>query len=268
MKRQGIHLHCNLMKAFLQIVQCYGQPLDAVRADIVCSFEIFDTSRRKLVREYAFVTAVSARSGVHKPEQVFVFADEVGRENLEVQAAGDRFSGLLLDLRTLPYVQSYREYLPASTAGAREGRLHMLSSDAFAHHLLSVFDEFGLTPLQVVINKLDFHDRSPRRVCISGCSPGFTRVLVRADGVDGEAGDGADDDGKNGASEDAPAGGQDPSEPDFDFLSLLDQEMAEVKDSGEPAARSRKRRKTTPAVQDDPAANDVDVWLHHPGSIT
>ncbi|CAE7838142.1 unnamed protein product [Symbiodinium necroappetens] len=219
-----IALHCNLIKAFVQIVKGHGQPLDAVRADIVCSFEVFDTSKRKLVREFAFVTAVSARSGVHKPEQVFVFADEVGRENLAVEGERDRFTGLLLDLRTLPYVQSHQEYLPASSTTARVGRLHMLSSDAFAHHLLSAFDEVGLTSFEVVINKLSFHDRTPRRVCISGCSPGFTRVLVRADGTDGEYGDGDDGDGKSDAPENAPA---DPLGQDFDYLSLLDQEVAE-----------------------------------------
>ena len=225
------------------------------------------------MREYAWLTAASARSGVHKPDQVFAFADEAGREE-PISEGADRFSGILLDLRPLAYVQCCQEYLPPSNASAAVGRLDMLSSDAFAYHLLSVFDEAGLTPYQVVINELDFHDQTPRRVCVKGCSD-FQRILVSASrAVQGAAGDDADGEGNDGNDDDGPAsvpdGNSAPVADGFDFLALLDPE-ADRGSSSTAAARSRKRRKTTPASRDDqrpePEANDADYLVACVGKV-
>ena len=125
---------------------------------------MFDVAKNKLFREFAWLTAASARSGVHRPNQVLALTEEVGR--CELGGERDRFTGRLLDLRTLPRIQCLHEYIPSAT-DASCGPLHMLSADAFAGHLLSAFDEVGLKPGQVVINKLDFRDLSPRRVCIN-----------------------------------------------------------------------------------------------------
>ena len=122
-----INLHCNLVTALAEIVRRDGSPLDSMRADILCGFEVWDISKKKL--EFAWLTAASARSGVHKPDQVSVIASEVGAcSNF---GSDSRPAPGLLDLKTLPRVECFTSYLPASNGvSASCGQLHMLSADA------------------------------------------------------------------------------------------------------------------------------------------
>ncbi|CAE7395126.1 unnamed protein product, partial [Symbiodinium sp. KB8] len=176
-----IALHINLLQSFLHIVKQLGSPMDVVRSDVLLSFEVLSSTKRHVVRQFAWVSAVSARAGALKPEQTFVLA-EVG-DCGHVGEGVHRFDGLYLDLALEPYVQCKKEYLPAPPDEPPVGRLRMFVSDSWAFHLLSVFDDHpGLFAGQVVINKLQFQDCTPRRVRVVGFDANFQRVLVSADG--------------------------------------------------------------------------------------
>ena len=237
----------------------HGNPLEAVRADILCCFEVLDAARKYLLREFAWVTAVSARSGVLKPEQVFVTAHEAGLCSNVAQA--DRFSGRLLDLTTLPPLEC-PQYLQASNdVSTTCGRLQMFSADAFAFHLLNMFDDAdsdaNLRPGQVVINKLLFQDITPRRVCVVSSAPDFERILVGADATDHPRGaDEEADSGCDSGQEAVAAEVSDPSLPGFDFMALFEQ--AEETSSATPAAPRPKRRK-----KEHPPAERFDADLQH-----
>ena len=263
----GISLHCRLVNAFTGMVQSYANPTAAVRADVLCCFEVIATTRRTVARHYAWLTAASARSGALKPEQVFVLADEVGREEAQGLAganAADRFSGLLLDLSCLPHVRSLKTYLPAPEDAVTAGRLHMCLSDTFAHHLLSSFDETEppLLPGEVVVNKLLFRDRTPRRVCVAGIDPDFARIRISAVGADARVDEQEHE--ENGNADEAaralqePAASSDPFADGFDFMSLLDQDSQDASDpateSGGPDGPQAKRRRTQAPSARAPAA--------------
>ncbi|CAE7192429.1 unnamed protein product [Symbiodinium sp. CCMP2456] len=148
-----ISLHCKLV--------------EAARADLLCAFTVIDAAKRNIVREYAWVTAPSARSGVHKPDQVFVCADDVtssfGSARDRPAAVANAFAGLRLMLSTVPYVECKREWLPSTgDAGQPVGRLRMYTTDAFAFYLLGLLtspeDLTPRTPGEVVVDRLAFED--------------------------------------------------------------------------------------------------------------
>ncbi|CAE7350608.1 unnamed protein product [Symbiodinium microadriaticum] len=247
-----IALHINLLQSFLHIVKQLGSPMDVVRSDVLLSFEVLSSTKRHVVRQFAWVSAVSARAGALKPEQTFVLA-EVG-DCGHVGEGVHRFDGLYLDLALEPYVQCKKEYLPAPPDEPPVGRLRMFVSDSWAFHLLSVFDDHpGLFAGQVVINKLQFQDCTPRRVRVVGFDANFQRVLVSADGFleglqhDSDVHEAADP-MLDGAGDDAgPSAGS-----GMDFLALLDET-----DTGPTPAPAKRRKKSQTDILDDPELQGI-----------
>ncbi|CAE7247237.1 unnamed protein product [Symbiodinium sp. CCMP2592] len=215
---ERIALHVNLLQSFLQIVKQLGSPMEVVRSDVLLSFEVLSSTRRHVVRQFAWVSAVSARAGALKPEQTFVLAEVA--DCGQIGEGMHRFDGLYLDLCFEPHVQCKKEYLPAPPDEPAVGRLRMFVSDSFAFHLLSVFDDHpGLFPGQVVINRLLYEDCTPRRVRVVGFDANFQRVLVSV-GHGSDVHEAADPmfDGAGAGRDDAgPSAGS-----DMDFLALLD----------------------------------------------
>ena len=257
-RRPGIALHINLLQSFLHIVKQLGSPMDVVRSDVLLSFEVLSSTKRHVVRQFAWVSAVSARAGALKPEQTFVLA-EVG-DCGHVGEGVHRFDGLYLDLALEPYVQCKKEYLPAPPDEPPVGRLRMFVSDSWAFHLLSVFDDHpGLFAGQVVINKLQFQDCTPRRVRVVGFDANFQRVLVSADGFleglqhDSDVHEAADP-MLDGAGDDAgPSAGS-----GMDFLALLDD--TDTGPTPAPAKRRKKSQTVSQGLDVPPAPENASLF--------
>ena len=238
----------------------------AVQADVLLAFEVFSPAmpQRHVYRQYTWLTAVSARAGALKPDQVFVLAHVPDAGQCGVGQS--RFDGMLLDLTFEKYVRCKKDYLPIPAGETPVGRLMMFLSDPFASHLLSVFDEHNMSPTTVVINKLLFEDVTPKRVRVTGMDLSFEQIVVTASGTSHQ-------DESEGPPVGQPADGplmepSDADQPDaadaMDLLSLLDG------GSEPPTAPPAKKRKTrqNPAptagageghVQET-AAHDADSW--------
>ncbi|CAE7251721.1 unnamed protein product [Symbiodinium natans] len=251
----GIQLHRNLLAAFLEIVGLYASPTATVQADVLLAFEVFSSARprRHVVRQYAWLTAVSSRAGALKADQVFVLAEI--SEPFQFGAGPGRFDNMLLDLAFEKYVDCQKDYLPVPAGERRVGRLQTLLSDAFAFHLLSLFDDENMSPSTVVINKLLFQDISPKQVRVTGLDTSFQQAVVTVDGDAGQddsevAGEPLMEPGQPEEYDDARAGDG------VDFLSLLD-------DGAGPDLPPTKRRRTRrtsvqpPGEEGDVQKNDI-----------
>ena len=118
----------------------------------------------------AFLTAASAQAGSHKPDQVFVCCDILGRQG---PLEEDPFKGLLLELSLEEYFQpSATAYFPHMQT--QSGRLRMYTADQFARHLLDlgeseVFGDENSRAASVVIKLLTFQeDLYPKNLLVTG----------------------------------------------------------------------------------------------------
>ncbi len=117
---------------------------------------------------------MSAQSGTHKPDQVYVVARVIEHAPAEELV---RFRGLVLELATLQHFNSPHEYLPKQPHAV--GRLQQYSSDRYAAHLLDLpgLAQEGLEPTMVAIHPLIYEDISPSRVRICGIDHGATDLV-------------------------------------------------------------------------------------------
>ena len=228
---ERVRFHCNLVSSFCRVVKLHGKISEAVKADILLAFEVFHP-RRQLFTIFAFLTSPSARSGVHKPDQVFVEAAPVnGRP--DVSAGNDRFNGLDLQLQTQPYVAMKKVWLPlqgGDDLSPSVGPLLMRNADEFAKHLLDLGGLMDSAACTVQITKLLFEDLWPSSVRVTGRDESMQVIVVDAS----EPADGAADEDENAAPE-AP---QEPLQhADLDFLALLDAEKPRKTPRGRHASR-------------------------------
>lgn len=137
------------------------------------AFEVFDSGGSSRI-EFAFITALSAQSGTHKPDQVYVVTRVIERGPIEELV---RFRGVVLELATLQHFNSPHEYLPKQPHAV--GRLQQYSSDRYAAHLLDLpgLAQEGLEPRMVAIHPLIYEDISPSRVRICGIDHGATDLV-------------------------------------------------------------------------------------------
>ena len=236
-----IALHSKLQDSFLEIVRRHGSPMDTVRADVLCLFTVVASTRKHVARQFAWLTAVSARSGAQKPQQVFVLAEPANA--IICQGFQNEFRDLLLDLSFETYVHCHKDYLPVPEDGDRKGRMRMFVADAFAHHLLNLFEGTGYRPEQVVVHKMLFEDITPVRVRITSIDPGFERLLVEASSTTADVPD------ESLPEEPAPIVGE-----AMDFMHLLDDPDVDV------ARPTKRRRQTRPKAAD--AAQDPERPAH------
>lgn len=97
--------------------------------------QVVDSDERVTV-QFAFMTAISAQSGTHKPEQVFCLAHVASDEQLDT-SGGDSFTGLLLQLSTCEHVEPTGTiYLPRQPE--KFGALKMFTTDSFVEYLLDM----------------------------------------------------------------------------------------------------------------------------------
>ena len=102
---ERIRLHVQTLELFTHIIARSGGVKAVVEKDILCAFEVYDSGGWCHV-EYAFVTAASAQSGVHKPQQVFVCLEVVDKTE-------HRFLGKVLKFSRLAYIEPEgSSYLP------------------------------------------------------------------------------------------------------------------------------------------------------------
>ena len=233
---QRVGLHAQLLSAFTSIVRRHGKITEAVKGDILLAADVYNTARQRFT-VFAFMTAMSARSGNHAPEQIFVVARPVGdgqeRRGLE------RFKDLDLQLCTHNWKPSKKQWLPLpyDRSCPCVGRLQMYTADEFAKMLLDMNFQGNAAPSEVVLSKLDFQDLWPSSVRVIGEDRSFEPLLVRA--VPGAApaeddniqdqGDGDDldrqplaaghDEGHEG--DDDHASGADNADSEMDLLALL-----------------------------------------------
>ena len=141
------------LELFTHIIARSGGVKAVVEKDILCAFEVYDSGGWCHV-EYAFVTAASAQSGVHKPQQVFVCLEVVDKTE-------HRFLGKVLKFSRLAYIEPEgSSYLPHRLDKA--GRIRMYTADRFASRLLGlpVLADETTDAVQVVVHFLEFQDLS------------------------------------------------------------------------------------------------------------
>ena len=107
---QRVRLHVKCMASFNKLVQSHGKISSAVREDILVSCEVLSSVSRQRFTCYAFVTAMSARSGRHSAQQVFSLLTPV--EDVELGVAHDRFNDLHLQLCCHDWKQMKKDWLP------------------------------------------------------------------------------------------------------------------------------------------------------------
>ena len=262
-----VRLHVNLMAAFASIVRSHGKISQAVSADILLACEVFSGGRHRRQRftVFAFMTAMSARSGIHPPEQVFITADAVAGQP---QAGPDRFAGLDLELCTDPRKPPKKQWLPrqGDPLSSQFSKLRMFNTDQFAKMLLDMNCESDSAPDDVLVTKLLFQDLWPSSVRVTGQDPSIQPVLVSAGEQQGQGapadevkvGDGNSDPGEEDVGnilgndhcddDDDYDGGSAP----VDLLAMLEAEAGEP-----PPGRKRAKRSTPPQQNDATAAYPV-----------
>lgn len=120
--------------------------------------------------QFAFMTAVSAQSGIHRPQQVFCLLHVALDEGCGM--GGDQFSDMMLELATAPYITpTGTHYLPGQPCKA--GALKMMATDEFVEYLLdmpAVADPNNHV-VDVRISLLCFEDILPSVVRVIGVDP-------------------------------------------------------------------------------------------------
>ena len=223
---ERVQFHVNLVSALTAVVQRLGKISDAVKSDVLLACEVFSRARQRATT-FAFVTAMSAQSGVHPPEQVYVMALPVG-ELTQPAAAQDRFDGVDLQLCTTAYKQPAKMWLPMQ-GGDQHGRLVMFTTDEFAKDLLDMKLGLDATPCHVVLTKLLFRDICPCAVRVTSVDASMPPIHVDPSASYAPRAPNARAEEHTDEEEDV--GGTD----SFDLLSLLADEAVP-----QPASKSRR----------------------------
>ncbi|CAE7837487.1 unnamed protein product [Symbiodinium sp. CCMP2592] len=240
---ERVNLHVNILAALTQIVQSLGRISQAVKTDLLLACEVFNVAREKQTT-FAFVTAMSARSGIHSPEQVYVEAVPV--DGLGSCSSGpDRFKSLDLQLCTLPWVHQKKQWLPVQ-GGDHFGRFRMFSSDEFAKELLDMSLGSGAPPSRVLLSRLSFEDLWPSSVRVLGIDASMQPVLVTPSArvlpaQEPEVGDPGSEPG--GAIDEARG---DEEDAEIDLMALMVEDAVP-----QPAAKRKAKRKHMPSPGDD-----------------
>ena len=264
-----VDMHRKLLAAFGSVVRHHGKISDVVRSDVVLACEVFNDKRQRMT-SFAFLTAPSYRSGVRKADQVFVEAgpvDVADARRLHPGVTGeDRFTGLVLQLRTLPFHEMKKHWLPPQQQQQRGhplavGRLVMFMADEYAKDLLDMDGaaDSDRSVSAVVITKLTYEDLWPCRVRISGVDRGMQPLVVQASTglsgrMEGDAAVGdADVEEAGDVSDPEPAidVGHELETDDVDLLALLSQ--------GGLPAQSRPRRPARSARVPQASEEDTEV---------
>ena len=123
-------------------------------------------SSGKITVQFAFLTAASAQSGTHRPEQVFCLLHVRSRAP---NCGPGAFSGLTLELSTSEYIAPTGSiYLPQQPEAF--GSLKMFTSDEFAEYLLDMptIADPACHAMKVHITVLAFEDFLPSVVKVTG----------------------------------------------------------------------------------------------------
>ena len=234
---QRVRLHVKCMASFNKLVQSHGKISSAVREDILVSCEVLSSVSRQRFTCYAFVTAMSARSGRHSAQQVFSLLTPV--EDVELGVAHDRFNDLHLQLCCHDWKQMKKDWLPpqgdaqGDASFPRFGKLRMYTTDEFVKMLLDMNHEADSAPCRVLITKLLFQDLYPSSVRVLEPDESVGAVMVEA-GEGPEPGpdpglprpalceeSGTDDDESHAPAPDGQALGPNEDSLDVDLLALL-----------------------------------------------
>ena len=199
-------------------------------------------------RQYAFLTAPSARSGNMKAEQVFVCLTPFDWD-FSLNSQGSE-NGLVLQLQTLVFYEPPEScHLPRQPE--MSGRLRMFTSDQFAAYLLDlpIKIDSELDAVEVNAFLMDFKDILPSRVLITGSDDSIpkltaTETFSPLDQPDGDGSDSnSDQDGGGDVPKDTAGEGVQPEV--LDLLSLL-----ESTESSEPKQK-KSRMKSSSKKKDD-----------------
>ena len=197
--------------------------------------------------EIAFLTAASSQAGSHKPDQVFVLCDILGRQG---PLERDPFKGLLLELSTEEFFQpSGTIYFPSMAA--QTGRLRMYTADQFAHHLLDLGESESLggensRAVNVVIKLLTFtEDLYPKNLVVTGMEETDFSTAEPADIAEWNP----ESEEQNGPGDDTvhPVNDADVGEMDFTDL-LMSYGNPEDSTFSDPPPRKKTRTKPVPPV--------------------
>lgn len=224
-----------------------GGAQQTVLSDVRCRFQVLD-SVGEVFQQYAFLTAASAQSGTHRPQQVFVCLEQVDWDFdycSGIEEDDSASAGLVLDLQALPFIQPQGSTLfPPQPELA--GRLRMFTSDQFAAFLLDlpVSVDAGRDSKEVKADIMHFKDILPRRVMITGVNNDITGLIATP-----ESAPVIGNEPQNREPDQHPA--QEP-EPVFDLMSMLDTSNTR----GEPPS---KRRRNQTSSKNKPAATDVNM---------
>ena len=140
--------------------------------------QVLDSSGQTIT-QFAFMTAISAQSGIHRPAQVYCLLHVADTHDVD-PAAGDPFVGLMLELSTSDHIEPTGTiYLPRQPGTF--GPLKMYTTDLFVEYLLDMpsLTDPTLSVRKVHISVLNFED--------------FLPSIVKVIGVDFSIGDDDDD---------------------------------------------------------------------------
>ena len=216
-----------------------------VQSDVLCRFEVEDSSGENF-RQYAFLTAPSARSGTHQAQQVFVLLGPVDWDLSVYEKGTSELAGLVLELQTLAYVSPMgSSHLPLQPELA--GRLRMFTSDQFAAYLLDlpVRVDSSLDAVQVRAQLIYFQDILPRRVMVTGVGSTGCEMVATAESAPGNDGE-EEPESDNGGDGDGDGDHchtdalNDDAAPSTDLLSMLELELGV-----ESAPKKRRKQRTT-----------------------
>ena len=248
-----VDLHQKLLSGFCRVVSHHGKITDVIQSDIVIACECFNDKRQRMTT-FAFLTAASYRSGIQKPDQVYVLASPVEAENNVARTIESRFN-CVLQLSTRPFVQMKKHYLPPQPAAV--GPLEMRTADEMAKEIL---DMDGASRAEsVVLTKLCYEDLSTSIVRVTGIDGSMPAVVIRSSSVMPEEPDAVEDQGSDsdhhqgeddpghGAPADGEGGGEDSLE--MDLTALLSDGVL-----GEPKRRVRRRADAAQHVVSEGAA--------------
>ena len=254
---EDLVLFGRLLASFEDVIKCCGGGTapSASMCDILLRFSFFSEEAEFPLREsYAWMTAMTARSGPHPCTQNFILMSVVQDSSLDC-----------LKLR-LDSKAAIQHELKWCSALLNSGPLHHFSEQEFAKHLLESLQECHATA--IVITRLSFKDLDLCTVVVEGSWDAWDDLIVRAPGqqVVGEgagdvpptvADDAAIPASSDGLGSDSEILGQSETGKPFDLLAEVS-EGGEVRKSGKGKGRGRGtsselRRGLVAALPFDPA---------------
>ncbi|CAE7246401.1 unnamed protein product [Symbiodinium sp. CCMP2456] len=165
---RDLQLFAKLLVAFDRVVAGCGAVAVASKTDILIKHSLMTSAGDIAYETFTWMTALSARSGIHASSQIFVLLDV-----LEEHAVP---GGCRLRLASQAPVQSRLKWCSQLL---EQGPLKHYTEQEFAKHLLERFHEFSADTIS--LTRLSFRDVSLSTVDITGVWPGWTELLVNSD---------------------------------------------------------------------------------------